>query len=201
LAATSNQSSTARVAAIVGSIVGALGLIGVIAAIIVLRRRRRSIENIGVGASATSRGVLSLEPGSVPIIPNSAGFIGNDRIITGRTNSSSYLPFSPVPAEPASYPREDVPPGYIVTPQEGHMAGYSNFLPVSSIRESVMRDDELGRWAVENRSSVPYELEQSLRAARYLPSDNPDVISPDVWRDTYGVGHFELKRLQEIYAR
>jgi hypothetical protein len=44
-------------------------------------------------------------------------------------------------------------------------------------------------------------LEERLRAAQYLPSDDPDGIPPDVWQDNHGVSHFELKRLEEIYAR
>jgi hypothetical protein len=135
-----------------------------------------------------SRGPLFPELGSVPISPNSPAFVGSDRIASSLNNSTSYMPLS------RDIDR-DFPPSYASMQTEGNLAGLSTLPPVEE------QDDELGRWAAENRSSVPYELEQKLRAAQYLPSDNPEEISPDVWRDAHGVGHFELKRLQEIYAR
>jgi hypothetical protein len=177
-----------RVAAIVGSIVGVLGLIGIVSAIIILRRRRRSAENIYTGLPETHRGPLSPKSGSVTTSRNSVVFIGSDRIASSHNNSTSYIPLSRVIDG-------NSPPSYFSMRRESNLAGSFIFHPL------VQQDDELGRWAAENRSLVPYELEQRLRAAQYLPSDDPDEIAESVWQSVHHIGHFEVKRLREIYAR
>ena len=176
-----------RVAAIVGSIVGVLGLIGIISAIFILRRRRRSTGN-GYEGVPGSRGPLSPEPYSVPITPNPVASIGSDRIASSHNNSTSYIPLSRVIDG-------NFPPSYFSMRRESNLAGSFIYHPL------VQQDDELGRWAAENRSLVPYELEQRLRAAQYLPSDDPDEIAESVWQSVHHIGHFEVKRLREIYAR
>jgi hypothetical protein len=62
-------------------------------------------------------------------------------------------------------------------------------------------DDDLGRWAAANRDSIEPELEQKLRIAHYRPVDDPKQISDTIWKEQYGVGFFELKRIQELYER
>lgn len=63
----------------------------------------------------------------------------------------------------------------------------------------VDQDDDLGRYATAHRSIISHGLEDKLRRAKYLPTDDPKEISADVWMSQYGVGRFELKRLQELY--
>jgi hypothetical protein len=60
-------------------------------------------------------------------------------------------------------------------------------------------DDEMGRWVAANRDSISPELEQKLRNAHYRPVDDPKEISDTDWKEHYGVGYFELKRIQELY--
>lgn len=74
-----------------------------------------------------------------------------------------------------------------------------SYMPVGDYKR-VETDDELGLWANENRGVISPDLEQRLRDAHYLPSDNPDDISGQEWRDQHRVGYFELKRLQDLYA-
>lgn len=61
-------------------------------------------------------------------------------------------------------------------------------------------EDEIGRWADENRMYITPELEQKLRAASYFPWDDPDTIPADVWQNRHNIGHYELMRMQELYA-
>jgi hypothetical protein len=186
-------------------VVGGLGLLGIFVAVFILRKRRRNsgdAESYNKAVPKASQDLLSIEPGSPPFTPNSATDVGSEVNASGRQTSLFYAPFIVPTAHPMSYAREELLPGYAATQLEGRMTRSPTLSPTPLTRESmVQQDDELGRWAAENRSLVPDELEKKLRAARYLPSDNPDEISPDVWRETHGVGHFELKRLQEIYAR
>lgn len=67
--------------------------------------------------------------------------------------------------------------------------------------EYLPNDDEIGRYAAANRDDIPHELEEKLRMARYMPTDDPKEIPADFWLTHYGVGHFELKRLQELFER
>lgn len=62
-------------------------------------------------------------------------------------------------------------------------------------------EDELGRWADEHRVYITPELEQKLRSASYSPWYDPDEIPADVWQRQHGIGHYELRRLRELYAR
>jgi hypothetical protein len=59
--------------------------------------------------------------------------------------------------------------------------------------------DIIGLFAAAQRETISPELESRLRAARYLPTDDPSEISAERWRIDHGVTYFELKRLQEIY--
>lgn len=58
---------------------------------------------------------------------------------------------------------------------------------------------EIGRFAAMHRGIISYELEEKLRRAGYKPTDDPREMPTEVWLGQYGVGHFELKRLREIY--
>lgn len=63
------------------------------------------------------------------------------------------------------------------------------------------RDDEIGIFATMHRDDIPHELEEKLRRARYKPTDDPSEIPAEVWFSQYGIGHFEVKRLQELHSR
>jgi hypothetical protein len=199
------NTSNPRVAAIVGSVVGVLVLLGIFVAIFILRKRRRNsvdTESHNEDVQKTNQDLLSTEPGSPPWTPNSITDVGSEGNTPSHHTSFPYTPFVIPTTQPMSYAREELLPGYADARVEGSVTRSPTISPIAPIRESVIQpDDELGRWAAENRYLVPDKLEKKLRAAQYLPSDNPNEISPDVWRDTHGVGHFELKRLQELYAR
>lgn len=59
----------------------------------------------------------------------------------------------------------------------------------------------IGEYSAANRDVISPELEKKLRAARYLPTDNPSDMPAEEWGNLHGVGRFELKRLQELYDR
>lgn len=63
------------------------------------------------------------------------------------------------------------------------------------------QDDEIGKFAARHRDVIPSELEGKLRRARYVPTDDPKEIPAAAWASEYGVGFFELKRLQELYDK
>ncbi|CCA74896.1 hypothetical protein PIIN_08866 [Serendipita indica DSM 11827] len=52
-----------------------------------------------------------------------------------------------------------------------------------------------------HRAEVSEELEQKLRRANYLPSDDPDAISDEVWEREYAVDARELEVLRRLYQR
>lgn len=118
-------------------------------------------------------------PFSIPPFSSRTGLTTITRMPEGGTENSNYAPReSPLPGV-------DSPPSY---------------MPVLG-GARVEPDDELGLWANQNRGMVSPDLEQRLRDAHYFPTDNPDHIPAQEWRDQHGVGYFELKRLQELYAR
>jgi hypothetical protein len=181
-------------------------LLGIFVAIFILRKRRRNSDdaetyNYNETVQKTSQDLLSTEPGSPPLTPNSITDVGSEGNASAHHTSFPYAPFIIPTTQPTLYAREEPLPSYAFGRLEGGVTRSPTLSPIPVTRESVVQqDDELGRWAAENRSLVPDELEKKLRVAQYLPSDNPNEISPDVWRDTHGVGYFELKRLQELYA-
>lgn len=61
--------------------------------------------------------------------------------------------------------------------------------------------DVLFQFAARNRDLISLELESKLRVAHYLPTDNPSDLSTDIWQSQYGVGLFELRRVQEAWQR
>ncbi|CAG7846606.1 SubName: Full=Uncharacterized protein {ECO:0000313/EMBL:CCA69851.1} [Serendipita indica DSM 11827] len=61
-------------------------------------------------------------------------------------------------------------------------------------------NDIIGQYAQANRVLISPSLEDKLRAASYLPMDNPDEMPLSEWQ-AYGVQTFELRRLQEAYDR
>lgn len=79
--------------------------------------------------------------------------------------------------------------------------GGSNRTAVNRREEQEVYDDPLSDLCTKNRDLIPLELENKLRAAQYLPRDDPNETTPDYWLRTYGVGGFELKRVQEAYDR
>lgn len=71
--------------------------------------------------------------------------------------------------------------------------------PLSSSETTY--NDIIGQYATANRDIISSDLERRLRMARYLPTDNPSDMPAEEWGTRYGVGIFELRRLQELYDR
>ena len=67
-------------------------------------------------------------------------------------------------------------------------------VPMGSLEEN-----DLSRYASQNRHLISPDLEYKLRKAHYMPEDDPDEISVEEWRSEYGVGYFELKRLRQLH--
>ncbi|KAG8831475.1 hypothetical protein FRC17_003094, partial [Serendipita sp. 399] len=61
--------------------------------------------------------------------------------------------------------------------------------------------DAISWFASRHRDLITVEIEDRLRRANYRPSDDPREISAEHWKSSYGIDHFELKRLQEAYDR
>lgn len=54
---------------------------------------------------------------------------------------------------------------------------------------------ELARYAEEHRNFIPEELEEKLRRAGYVPTDDHDALVEDLWKREYGVTPLESIRL------
>jgi hypothetical protein len=81
--------------------------------------------------------------------------------------------------------------------------------PTYGLEESVRQDrtlpplfsPELARFASANRDIINESLEARLQAAGYLPTDDPSNLTPEQWKNEYGVTRLELRRLQGLYTR
>jgi hypothetical protein len=60
---------------------------------------------------------------------------------------------------------------------------------------------ELAEFANANRDVINQSLEARLQAAGYLPTDDPNDLPPEEWRNEHGVTKLELNRLKNLYAR
>jgi hypothetical protein len=60
---------------------------------------------------------------------------------------------------------------------------------------------ELAEFANANRDVINQSLEARLQAAGYLPTDDPNDLTPEEWRNEHGVTKLELNRLKNLYAR
>lgn len=67
--------------------------------------------------------------------------------------------------------------------------------------EERIYNDDISRFCSANRDLISPTLENKLRAAHWLPSDDPNEMPAERWRTAYGVEFFELKRIQEAYSR
>lgn len=166
----------------VGGVFGAAILIGIILALVFWRRRRdQKVDNTREVAEYPPEVKQKQDippviaaPWSIPASP-----------------SPQRLPAQPGTPAPTFYSN---PPDYRATSPRSVTSG-------SRSMTLTGHNDELGIWAEENRDMIAPDLEQKLRDAHYRPSDNPDEIPAQEWRDLHGVGHFELKRIQELYSR
>jgi hypothetical protein len=107
------------------------------------------------------------------------------------------VPDSPPPASVIS---SVSPPAYqtFVSPDGSRIVHTLHV--VSALEEDTQDyDDEIGRYSATHRDVIPRDLEEKLRRARYLPTDDPNEIPADIWLNEYGVRYFELKRLRELY--
>ncbi|KIM21493.1 hypothetical protein M408DRAFT_103437 [Serendipita vermifera MAFF 305830] len=67
--------------------------------------------------------------------------------------------------------------------------------------EARLYDIKIYQFCVANRDLISSALESKLRSAHWLPTDDPSEIPAEHWSTAYGVEFFELKRIQEAYAR
>jgi cell division septation protein DedD len=118
----------------------------------------------------------------------------------GRTISVHSSSFSAMP----DYP----PPIYGLEEsvrQERTRPSSSSPEPVQVSRTSVtlppLFSPELARFASANRDVINEGLEARLQAAGYLPTDDPNDLTPEEWRNEHGVTKLELNRLKNLYAR
>lgn len=80
--------------------------------------------------------------------------------------------------------------------------------PFTSILESpddaidaTFYNTDIRSFCAANRDLVSPALESKLRAAHWIPTDDPSEIPAEHWSTAYGVEFFELKRIQEAYDR
>jgi hypothetical protein len=102
--------------------------------------------------------------------------------------------FSPQFAQFASTSRAPVPLAPSFSPEPVQVASTSATLPSSF-------SPELARFASANRDVINESLEAKLHAAGYLPTDDPNDLTPEEWRNDHGVTKLELNRLKNLYAR
>ncbi|KIM23401.1 hypothetical protein M408DRAFT_332393, partial [Serendipita vermifera MAFF 305830] len=81
------------------------------------------------------------------------------------------------------------------------IVGPSSSGAVDEAAQAHAYEESISQFCTNNRDLISPVLESKLRAARYLPKDNPSEIPAEYWRDSYGVEFFDLKRLQEAYER
>lgn len=79
-------------------------------------------------------------------------------------------------------------------------SGVTTVDPIANPSDTVY-NNLITEYAAANRDVISAKLERKLRAARYLPTDNPSDMPAEEWGNLYGVGRFEVKRLQELYDR
>ena len=72
---------------------------------------------------------------------------------------------------------------------------------IGDAADTRMYNTDLSKFCAANRDIISPGLENKLRAAHWLPADDPSEIPAEYWRNTYGVEFFELKRVHEAYAR
>jgi len=56
-------------------------------------------------------------------------------------------------------------------------------------------------FAQANREFINADLEARLVAAGYMPTDDPDSLTEEEWRENHGITKLELLRLRTLYAR
>jgi hypothetical protein len=91
-------------------------------------------------------------------------------------------PPAPYSSPPASIASSVSPPTYrtFISPDGSRLT--HTLLVVPMPREDAQDyDDEIRRYSATHRDVNPRELEERLRRARYLPTDNPNEISVDIW--------------------
>lgn len=64
---------------------------------------------------------------------------------------------------------------------------------------SFPRPSRVHQFATAHPNWISSTLESKLERAGYNPALDPDLITPDVWLERYGVGDFELRSLREAY--
>lgn len=176
--------------AIIGGAIGGAAALGIlIVAIVAFRMREKA--NSGQHLSG-----IGHEPGPVP------GFVPAAYSTQNRTRLSHDL-LSDTQTRDWTMP----PP-----PFDGHQVGGESVPVLTAARPNEMGagtnnvsqqvvNDIIGQYAEANRDLISPSLESKLRAARYLPTDDPSEASEAEWQTQHGVGALELKRLKEAYNR
>lgn len=135
-------------------------------------------------------------PWAIPLLPNRQSMTPETSNLNPPSRAGSV-------ASPFSYAASSVTraPTYISNPPDYRASTPNSIMSGSRSLSTgaLLYDDEVGRWAASNRDHISPDLEQKLREAHYRPADDPKEITDKIWNDRYGVGHFELKRIQELY--
>jgi hypothetical protein len=108
-----------------------------------------------------------------------------------RQDTTTPPSFSPQLSQFGSTSRAPAPSS---SPEPVQVASTSATLPPSF-------SPELARYASANRDVINESLEAKLHAAGYLPTDDPNDLTPEEWRNEHGVTKLELNRLKNLYAR
>ncbi|KAG8827487.1 hypothetical protein FRC19_002940 [Serendipita sp. 401] len=95
------------------------------------------------------------------------------------SSRSVYNPFAPTHPQKAEY----------------HSTTGTPSLPSDTTR------DAMSIFAFQHGDLITPDMEEKLRRAKYRPDDDPREISEEHWKSSYGIDHFELKRLQEAFDR
>ena len=156
--------------------------------------------NTSGGAAQLSQAASSPYPPSSPPIPE------NPPWVQGVENGSFSNTHPPTGASTPGPTADFAPPAYqdphgAPTALMGSISPATNLNPTAEAEQARVYEESISQFCATNRDLISPALEGKLRAARYLPKDNPSEVPAEYWRNAYGVEFFDLKRLQEAYER
>lgn len=110
---------------------------------------------------------------------------------------AALLGYGPITANPRDYRTFG---------EESHRGGASHAGSTAchAPRETPKKYDleqGLSAWAAEHRRQIPESFEAKLKAAGYLPYDDPDIMTEDEWLSQWSVSRMELQRLRHLYQQ
>ncbi|KIM26128.1 hypothetical protein M408DRAFT_196620 [Serendipita vermifera MAFF 305830] len=129
-------------------------------------------------------------------------------------------PFTPTPSEKVPFaiqpPRGEGSSSPVISPQQTSsrtfssraestvQSGYFDPPPIYGSDERIARRPSMSPALVEfaraNRTWISEDLQERLTAAGYLPTDDPDNLTEEEWREL-GITKLELLRLRALFAR